>query len=79
MKPGEFPTVFDRPSWDLAVGRRENASSHGDAILAADWPADRPAWEARPGDLKVRADSPAARGGVGPDLATIPSPPPTVP
>ena len=75
LRPGMLPTSFDREAWDLAVGRRESAPIHGDAIFAAQWPSRRPAWDARPDDLRLRLDGPAARGGAGPDPSLIPAPP----
>ncbi len=75
LRPGALPTTFDRESWELAVGRRESAPIHGDAIFAAEWAARRPAWEARPDDLRLRTDGPAQRAGAGPDFLLIPAPP----
>jgi hypothetical protein len=59
----------------LAVSRRETAPIHNSTIFAAEWPARRPAWEARPDDLRLRPEGPAARAGTGPDPALIPAPP----
>ncbi len=75
LRPGALPTSFDREAWKLAVGLRESAPVHGDAIFASEWPARRPAWDALPDDLRLRADGPAARGGAGPDPLLIPAPP----
>ena len=75
LRPGALPTTFNHEDWELAVGRRESAPIHGDTIFAAEWPPRRPAWDARPDDLKLRPDGPAARNGAGPDPALIPAPP----
>jgi serine/threonine-protein kinase len=76
LKPGEFPMVFDRNSWELANGRRETGSIHGNsAIFATEWPADRAAWTAQTDDLKLRPESAAAKGNIGTDLKLVPEPP----
>ncbi len=75
LRPGSLPTSFDREDWERTVGRRELAPVHGDTIFASQWPARRAAWDALPDDLRLRADGPAARGGVGPDPDSIPAPP----
>jgi len=77
LRPGEFPVFFDKQSWELAVGRRESAPLHGDAGFVSDWPDRRPAWAARPDDLRIRPDGAAARGGAGPEMGLIPEPPPS--
>jgi serine/threonine protein kinase len=75
-RPGELPTSFDKSSWELAVGRRETGSTHGVAMFAEDWPANRSAWSARPADLRLKPDSSAIKAGAGTDLSLIPEPPP---
>jgi eukaryotic-like serine/threonine-protein kinase len=73
LRPGMLPTSFDRAAWDLALGRRESSPIHGD-IFANEWTAGRPAWQARPEDLRIKADGPAARSGAGPDPLLVPAP-----
>jgi serine/threonine protein kinase len=73
LRPGMLPTSFDRAAWDLALGRRESSPIHGD-IFANEWAAGRPAWQARPDDLRLKGDGPAARAGAGPDPLLIPAP-----
>jgi serine/threonine-protein kinase len=75
LRPGSMPTTFNLEDWELAVGRRESAPIHADSIFAAEWPSRRPAWDARPDDLRLRPDGPAARSGAGPDTTRIPTPP----
>lgn len=75
LRPGALPTSFDREAWERAVGRRELAPIHGEAIFAVQWPARHPAWDAVPADLLLRPDGAAARGGAGPDPRLIPAPP----
>ncbi len=74
-KPGELPTSFDRPSWELAVGRLESGSNHGVAMFTEDWPIDRPAWMATPANLRIKPESAAGKSGSGTDLRLIPEPP----
>ena len=69
--PGVVPTVYDRDSWNLRLGDREQAPIHGDLKFPAAWPADRAPWALQPDDLRLPAESPA----VGADLRDIPSPP----
>jgi serine/threonine protein kinase len=75
LRPGVLPTSFDRTAWDLALGRRETSPIHVDSF-ASEWPSGRPAWKARPEDLRLKAGGPAARAGAGPDPTLIPMPPP---
>ncbi len=72
-QPGVAPRIFDRDDWELAVGPAEEAPIHGDLKFLADWPADRPPWALRPGDLRLGPASPAA--ALGPDYLRIPDPP----
>ena len=74
-QPGAVPTRFNRDSWEVAVGRREESPIHGDLKFLTDWDPDRPAWTLRPDDLRLSPDSPAAEAGSGADLQHLPSPP----
>jgi hypothetical protein len=75
LKLGEFPVVFDRPSWERALGRKELGSIHGAAMFLNDFPADRPAWLAQTPDFRLKPDSSAAKSGAGSDLKSIPDAP----
>jgi hypothetical protein len=74
-RPGALPTLFDRESWQVAVGPSEEAAIHGDLRFQLEWDPERPAWTLRPDDVRLRPDSPASN--LGPDLLHIPSPPST--
>ena len=76
-KLGTPPTLFDRASWEVAVGRREATPIHDDLKFTRDWPETRTAWTLRPEDVQLRTDSPAALSGSGSDLSHIPNPPNT--
>ncbi len=70
---GTVPTVYDRPSWVVAVGSRELAAYHGDLKFQTDWDAARPVWTLGRDDARLAEDSPVASSGA--DLERIPSPP----
>ncbi len=74
-RPGALPNRFDRDSWKVAVGLREDAPIHGDLGFLNDWGPGRDPWTLRPEDLRLRPDTPAADAAVGPDLLHIPAPP----
>ncbi len=72
---GSSPTLYDRPSWVVAVGSRELAAFHGDLKFQEDWDDDLPAWSLRREDALLSADSPLMTAGC--DQARIPNPPPS--
>ena len=72
---GTVPTLYDRPSWVVAVGSRELAAFHGDLKFQTEWDATRPVWTLGRDDARLAEDSPVAASGA--DLDRIPSPPPS--
>ncbi|MDX2039001.1 MAG: protein kinase [Isosphaeraceae bacterium] len=74
-KLGTSPTLFDRASWEIAVGPRESSPIHDDVRFVREWNDDRSPWTAGPEDLRLRADSPATTSGSGSDLSHVPTPP----
>jgi serine/threonine protein kinase len=74
---GAVPKIYDRGSWNVAVGTKEAAPVHGDLKFADEWDPSRPAWTLRREDVRLAPDSPAASAGA--DLTRIPNPPPTTP
>jgi hypothetical protein len=70
---GSVPTLYDRRSWTVAVGARENAPVHGDLKFRHDWGAARRAWTFRREDAELAPDSPVRNAG--PDLDRIPPAP----
>jgi serine/threonine-protein kinase len=70
---GTLPVRYDRPSWEMAVGAREQSAIHGDLRFAEAWEPSRSAWTATPADFRLRTDSPALTKGA--DLLRIPNPP----
>jgi serine/threonine-protein kinase len=73
-QPGSIPVRFDRQSWDLAVGPRETDPIHDDLRFEHPWVAGRALWTANRDDFRLASMSPAS--SVGPDLVTVPDPPP---
>lgn len=74
---GAGPKIYDRPSWDVAVGTKEASPVHGDLKFLEDWDPSRPAWTLRRDDARLAPDSPAASAGA--DLPRIPNPPASTP
>ena len=72
-QPGAVPTLFNRESWDIAVGRLEESAIHGDVQFLNDWDTDRHPWTLRPADVRIRPESPAVN--IGAELPQIPNPP----
>ena len=72
-QPGAVPTLFNRESWDIAVGPLEESAIHDDLKFQSEWGPDRRPWTLRPADVRLRPDSPAAN--LGAELSQIPSPP----
>ena len=72
-RPGAVPTLFNRESWDIAVGRLEESAIHDDLKFQSDWVPDRRPWTLRPADVRLRPDSPALN--IGAELPQIPNPP----
>jgi serine/threonine-protein kinase len=72
---GAVPSLYNRPSWKVAVGSHDIASVHTDVKFVQPWEAGRPAWLLRPEDVRLEPDSPAASAGA--NLERIPSPPPS--
>jgi serine/threonine-protein kinase len=72
---GAVPSLYDRPSWKVAVGAHDTASVHADLKFLRPWEAGRPAWVLRREDVRLDPVSPAASAGA--DLLRIPSPPPS--
>jgi serine/threonine-protein kinase len=70
---GAVPSIYDQPSWAVAVGPREASALHGDVKFLREWDASRPAWTLRVDDVRLSPDSPAT--GAGADPASIPEPP----
>jgi serine/threonine-protein kinase len=70
---GAVPKIYDRGSWNVAVGTREADPVHGDLRFLDEWDASRPAWTLRREDVRLAPDSPAASAGA--DLPRIPNPP----
>jgi serine/threonine-protein kinase len=70
---GTVPVAYDRPSWEVAVGLREEAPIHGDLRFVRPWDASRPPWALTRADVRLAADSPAR--GAGADLDRVPAPP----
>jgi serine/threonine-protein kinase len=70
---GTVPSLYDRPSWSVAVGSREDSPVHGDVRFVREWDNARPAWTLRIDDVKLADDSPAASAGADP--LSIPNPP----
>jgi len=71
---GAEPTLYDRPSWVVAVGASEQAAVHGDLKFRRNWDPKRPVWTLDRDDVRLGKDSPAA--DAGPKLDRIPNPPP---
>ena len=69
-QPGALPTRFNRDSWDVAVGLRDESPIHGDLKFQGEWDADRPAWTLRLDDIRLKPGSPAPRSGPAPTSAT---------
>jgi hypothetical protein len=74
-QPGVIPTSYDRQSWQVAVGLREESAVHGDLKFANKWDTNRPAWTLQGEDLKLSPESPAASSGAV--LERIPPAPPS--
>ena len=72
---GSVPTLYDRPSWVVAVGSRELAAIHGDLKFLEEWDEDFPAWTIARDDARLANDSPATTAGC--DIERIPVAPPT--
>jgi serine/threonine-protein kinase len=72
-QPGHVPRRFDRASWEVAVGSREDAPYHGDIRFAKPWDDERSAWTLTLDD--VRVDPQGQAPAKGPDLTLIPEPP----
>jgi serine/threonine-protein kinase len=72
---GAVPKIYDRGSWNVAVGTREATPVHGDLKFLDDWDASRPAWTLRRDDVRLSPESPASSAGA--DLPRIPNPPPS--
>ncbi len=72
-QPGAIPSVFDRASWDVLAGRREEFAIHGDLRFRRPWDTRQPLWNMRRNDFQLAPDSPAA--ALGADLAQIPDVP----
>jgi serine/threonine-protein kinase len=72
-QPGNLPRRFDRPSWEVAVGRNDDDAFHGELKFRTPWDPDRPAWTVTPDDVRLDPRSPAA-GSSGADLARVPEP-----
>jgi serine/threonine protein kinase len=70
---GTFPSTYDRPSWTVAVGPKEQSAVHGDVKFLKEWDATRAPWTLKVDDVKLDGASPASAAGA--DLANIPSPP----
>jgi eukaryotic-like serine/threonine-protein kinase len=70
---GVVPTIYDRTSWQVAVGTKEASPWHGDVKFRQDWDPDRPLWSLRRDDVRLAPDSPVASNG--PDLQRIPAAP----
>jgi hypothetical protein len=68
---GSVPNIYDRPSWMVAVGTKENDPVHVDVKFLQPWDPSRPAWTFRRDDARLSPESPATRAGV--DLERIPS------
>jgi hypothetical protein len=72
--PGNVPRRFDRASWDIAVGAREDAAVHGE-LPFVHAPNDRQEpWTLKPDD--VRLDTRSTKTAIGAELSQIPEPPP---
>ncbi|MDR3639642.1 MAG: protein kinase [Isosphaeraceae bacterium] len=67
---GSVPNIYDRPSWNVAVGPKEADPIHGDLKFIRDWDAERPAWLLNRDDMRLATDSPARASGA--DLPRIP-------
>jgi eukaryotic-like serine/threonine-protein kinase len=67
------PTSYDRSSWIVAVGSREQAAVHGDMKFRREWDPTRHAWTLVRDDVRLAKDSPARASGS--DLDRIPDPP----
>jgi len=72
---GSVPTLYDRPSWVVAVGSRELAAIHGDLKFQEEWDEDFPPWTITRDDARLANDSPVTTAGC--DVERIPIPPPT--
>lgn len=70
---GTFPSNYDRHSWTVAVGSKEESPIHKDVKFLNEWDSNRAAWTLKPDDVKLDSSSPAPSAGA--DLANIPSPP----
>lgn len=70
---GAVPTLYDRPSWIVAVGAREQAPFHGDARFAREWDPSRPAWTLRREDVRLAAETPVPAAGC--DVDRVPDAP----
>ncbi len=67
---GTVPTLYDRPSWVVAVGSRELAAIHGDLKFLEEWDEDFPPWTIGRDDARLANDSPSITAGC--DLERIP-------
>jgi len=74
---GSVPTIYDRSSWVVAIGKKEEDPIHGDVRFAQEWDASRPAWTLRREDARLAKDSPSPQAGA--NLDTIPPAPPSEP
>ncbi len=72
-QPGNIALSFRRPSWDIAVGQREDSPYHGDLILLNPWDESLPAWTRSLDDVRLDPESPGQ--ALSPDLSRIPNPP----
>ena len=72
-RPGEFPKLYGRATWDKAVGRLDESAIHDVRGSLRPWPLERPAWTLTRDDVRLPSDSPAF--AAGPDLRRVPDPP----
>lgn len=70
---GAVPNIYDRTSWMVAVGTKEDAPVHGNVRFLKKWDPDRDAWTLNRDDVRLAPESPASRAGA--DLARVPDAP----
>ena len=57
---GAVPIDYDRSSWIVAVGAREQMPVHGDLKFRREWDPDRPAWTLGRDDVRLSQGQPRA-------------------
>ncbi len=72
-KVGALPRLYDRESWSIAVGTRDEGASHSDVAFRRVWTPDRATSEFVLEDAAIPDDS--AASGRGADLHVVPEPP----